>query len=216
MRKIDKYIKDCNKCVSEVSSAISKGAMLTNEEYFDYYFKETLSGKVKKHKMITSKLYRAAKFLADGLLLADELRKNGYSNKEAVDSMKQVRDYSVLYFGEYFSIKCQDFNGVLYIVLKQGEEESTLEITSSIQLYKGILVLCSSVVCDLYSEKDTSLSDYVGEYLFKVNKEIHDGKEPKPFLHTKAIKTLRSCLRDTSPNEKSDEDCKVIELRSIG
>lgn len=216
MRKIDKYINSCNKCVSEVSSAISKGAMLTNEEYFDYYFKETLSGKANKCKMVTSKLYRTAKFLADGLLLADELRKEGYSNKEAVDSMKQIRDYSVLYFGEYFSVKGEDFNGVLYIDLKQGEEESTFEISSPAQLYKAILVLCSSIVCNQYSEENTSLLEYVEEYLFRVNKEIREGKEPKPFLHTKAIKTLRSCLKDTSYSKDSGGGCKVIEFRSIG
>ena len=212
MRKIDKYIIGCKGCVEDVGKAISNGAMLTNEEYLDYYFKSLLNKSAKKSKLITDKVYRTAEFLVSGFLLADSLRKEGYTNKDAVNAIKQVRDSAVLYFGMYFSVRGQDFNGVLYIDLKQSGEESTLEISSPAKLYKGILALCSAIVYEVYSEDNYyNIVDYASNYLFNVNKEILKGEEPKPFLHKSAIRTLRTCLRK---NTDEGEDCKVIKFRT--
>lgn len=211
--KYDRYVEGLEQPIREVESAIRQGALLTDMELFDFYFKQFLYGESYNFlKGIRDTLYRTAKYCADMFDTLQLLRKDGYSNDEASEYISNICKGAVNkhIVSKCYKVKSYDENGVLYFDLYlDGEREHTFEVTGIKSLTETALVILSLMVS--LSTKNLELKNFYEKYVIGVFNEILASKQPTPYVYEGKAKTLRSYMqRQRSSAEPSG---KIVQFK---
>lgn len=194
--KYDRYVENLEESISKVEKAIKQGALLTDMELFDFYFKQFLYGESYNFlKGIRDSVYRTAKYSADMFDELQNIRKNGYNNEEATDYIKSICRSAVtrkVVNGSY-RVRSYDENGVLYFELYLGREcEHIFEVTSIKSLTETALVILSLMVS--VSTDNLELKSFYETYVISVFNDVMTSKKPTPYVYEGKAKTLRSYM----------------------
>lgn len=209
--KYERYVSMLDKSISKVEDAISDGALLTEMEKLDFYFKKLLYGEsVNKVLLSKDKTYNVACYYAWAINELEQYRLSGYSNSEAVKFAKQLCKKAIKHglCSRTFRISSYDENGALYIKLSRFREVlHTFEIRGMNDLTKSVLAMISYLASStLYC---VEMKEFVETYAVNVFNEIREVKDPTPYLYNGAAKTLR---RFVVKSESSKEN-KIIQYR---
>lgn len=194
--KYDRYVENLEESISKVEKAIKQGALLTDMELFDFYFKQFLYGESYNFlKGIRDLVYRTAKYSADMFDELQNIRKNGYNNEEATDYIKSICRSAVtrkVVNGSY-RVRSYDENGVLYFELYLGREcEHVFEVTGIKSLTETALVILSLMVS--VSTDNLELKSFYETYIISVFNDVMTSKKPTPYVYEGKAKTLRSYM----------------------
>ena len=212
--KYEKYVKGLGKCIKSVEKAIDGGALLTDMELTDYYFKRLLGGEsISKLKLLKDRTYRIACFYAWGIDSVESFRRDGYENADVDRFSKQLCKNAFLagLTGKLYKTETYDKNGTLYFNLDMGKTYEQFEITC----LRDFVVCMLAVMSFLASRciKDKEYKEFVERYAIGVYNDIRDVVEPTPYIYVGEAKTLsRYIHRDTVTVCKTENE-KILQFR---
>lgn len=209
--KYERYVSMLDKSIFRVEDAIKDGALLTEMEKLDFYFKKLLYGEsINKVLLSKDKTYNIACYYAWAINELEQYRLSGYSNSEAFKFVKQLCKKAVKHglCSRTHRVSSYDANGILYIKLSRFRETlHTFEISGMGDFTKSVLAVISYLASSgLYS---VEMKEFVETYAVNVFNEIREVKDPTPYLYNGAAKTLRRFVTKTS----SSKEEKIIQYR---
>ncbi|GEM_PF-3580022 len=214
--KYDKYVEGLNSCINQVQKAIKGGALLTEMEMFDFYFKQVLFGSTRRRfGKKPSNIYTLAEFYAESFKNIQHYRHEGYSNSDAVVFAKELckEAYKKGIVKKHYSIKSHDTNGILFIDLYLGSEwEHTFSVGNVRQFTQTMLALVTFFAST--SLETGELKDFIEEYLINTFNDVMKSVKPTPYVYTGAAKTLKSYMRNEKATSKAvKDDCKIVKFK---
>lgn len=209
--KYERYVSMLDKSIFRVEDAIKDGALLTEMEKLDFYFKKLLYGEsINKVLLSKDKTYNIACYYAWAINELEQYRLSGYSNSEAFKFVKQLCKKAVKHglCSRTHRVSSYDANGILYIKLSRFRETlHTFEISGMGDFTKSVLAVISYLASSgLYN---VEMKEFVETYAVNVFNEIREVKDPTPYLYNGAAKTLRRFVTKTS----SSKEEKIIQYR---
>lgn len=91
---LSNYKKAVSKDLLSVDTAISKGAFLSAEEWFDFNFKSAILGfnskNILKYRLFNNKLYKFAEASAEAFLYLVDISVNGFCNSSYIQYVERV------------------------------------------------------------------------------------------------------------------------------
>lgn len=212
--KYDRYVRSLEESIQKVDAAIKSGALLTDMELFDYYFKRFLSGEgYSILQGMRDSVYRSAKYCADMFDELQLLRREGYTNSEAESFIGRIcrGAISKKLVSSAYRVRSFDENGVLYFELYLGSElEHTFEVTGVASLSETALVLITFMLS--VSTKNPELKAFYEKYVIGVFNDVMNCKKPTPYVYEGKAKTLRSYM-NRSRVSADPADSKVIRFK---
>lgn len=216
--KYEKYVSELNGCVRQVIKAVNSGALLTQMELMDFYFKKNLISRKRASikKMIKDTPYRVARFYAVSFEGLQQIKTKGYTNSEAESYAKEMckNAYFMGMTRSTYTISSYDSNGSFFLDLKcRGEHEYTFELKSIKDFVQAMLALMSFFASSTL--KDGEFKEFVEGYIVNVYNDIMSAKTPTPYIYSGAAKTLKSFIRKNNSKNNtavSDED-KIVKFR---
>lgn len=213
--KYEKYLSGLEGSICQVRKAINSGALLTDMELVDFYFKRLLSGEsVSYSKLLKEKNYRIANYYAWSLDSIENFRLKGYSNEDVSVFCKRLcrSAYVSGLTSCVYTVKTFDTNGVLYLNLYRGNSIiQEFSITGMTDFTKVTLALVSFFASN--GLKNGEFKTFVEEYLVSVFNDIRDIKKPTPYIYHGAAKTLKSFVAKSNVSVSKDETGKILQFR---
>ena len=213
--KYEKYVSGLEASICQVRKAINSGALLTDMEKVDYYFKRLLNGEaVNYSKLMREKTYRIANYYAWSLDTLENYRIEGYSNEDVrVFSRRLCRSaYMSGLTSCVYTVKTFDTNGILYLNLYRGNNIiQEFSITGMVDFTKVTLALISFFASSAL--KNGEFKTFVEGYLVSVFNDIRDIKKPTPYIYDGAAKTLKSYVAKSKVSVSKDKTGKILQFR---
>lgn len=210
--KYERYVSMLDKSIFKVEDAIKDGALLTEMEKLDFYFKKLLYGEsVNKVLLSKDKTYNIACYYAWAVNELEQYRLSGYSNVEAFKFVKQLCKKAIKHrlCSRSHKVSSYDANGTLYIQLSRFRETlHTFEIRGMNDFTKSVLAIISYLASSgIYS---VEMKEFVETYAVNIFNEIREVKDPTPYLYNGAAKTLRRFVTKSASTDKKE---KIIQYR---
>lgn len=213
--KYEKYLSGLEASICQVRKAINSGALLTDMEWVDYYFKRLMNGEsVNYSKLLRERNYRVANYYAWSLDTLENFRIEGYSNEDVRVFCKRLcrNAYMSGLTSCLYNIKTFDTNGVLYLNLYKGTSIiQEFAITGMVDFSKVTLALMSFFASN--SLKDGEYKTFVERYAVSVFNDIREIKKPTPYIYNGAAKTLKSYVAKSNVTVNKDETGKILQFR---
>lgn len=215
--KFEKYLQELDGCLTQVEVAMKNGAMLTEMELMDYYFKRILltdeeSGLLKE--VFGERAYRLANFLVGVLNEVQDLKVEGYTNYNVYDVLKSICVHARLtrLTSTLYSVHTYDYNGMLYVDFYKGSRrQDTLCIRNLKDVVKVVIAVASFLATESLEEGE--LKTFVAGYLLGVYNEIANFQSPKPYIYTGLAKTLKNYIGTTEDAKPAVKERKIVEFR---
>lgn len=213
--KYERFLGELDGCVEQVETAIKNGAMLTEMEKMDYYFKRILStdeepGIIKE--VFGETAYRLANFYASVINDIQDIKVEGYTNSDVYDTLKSICVYARLtrLSSTMYSVHVYDYNGTLYVDFYRGSKrEDTMSIRCKKDFIKVIIAMATFLATD--SPMDWELKNFAAGYLVNVYNEIASLQSPKPYIYKGLAKTLNNYI--VEENKEAKPVNKVVNFR---
>lgn len=213
--KYEKYVSGLEGSICQVRKAVNSGALLTDMELVDYYFKRILNGEnVNYSKLIREKNYRIANYYAWSLDNIEHFRLEGYSNEDVKVFCKRLcrGAYMSGLTSSIYTVKTFDTNGILYLNLFKGSNMiQEFAISGMSDFTKVALAITSFFASN--NLKDGEFKIFIEQYLVSVFNEIRDIKKPTPYIYNGAAKTLKSYVVKSNVSVSKDETGKILQFR---
>ena len=185
-----RYKKKVNMDLVDVDRAISKGAYLSAEEWFDFNFKSALlafnSLNIVKYRLFNNQVCKFAEACAEAFTFLTDISINGFNNITYIKYVKRIASRMSKFVSNSSPIQADGFDkdGTLYIKVSSGNEVETLcAIRNVDDAFKGIKVIvryCTEIA-DTFShngEFGKFLDGYVGREFTKFTAYV----EPTPYV----------------------------------
>ena len=204
--KMDIYTEKLNTCVNSVRKAVNEGALLTDMELLDYYFKSSMIGNLLNN--YKKDVYAIAKFYHESLMKLHILRQTGFTNKQVRVMFREMCFSAFVHrLAPSCAVNTYDVNGTLFAeFIVRGKPEYTFKINNMRSFTKAVLAIASYLASCKVEDKE--FKEYVETYLINVFNEICLVKDPTVYVYEGKSKALRSYMVKT---EKEDEN--IIRFR---
>lgn len=201
--KYEKYVNELGGCLKSVKKALDSGAMLTDMELFDYYFKGFIYGfNPKICKNLTDRVYRCAYFCSeviDGLFM---FKHEGYSYEDANYFISNVCAIARMYrlSSHSYTVYPYDSNNILYWdFCLRGRVEHTFVIKSLGDLVRSSLIIASFLASE--SIKSKELKKFVSVYMSSVYSDVENLVSPEPYVNKGIARSLKNCMKEEKKPE---------------
>lgn len=211
-----KYIKKVQADVVKVDNAITKGAYLSAEEWFDFNFKSSLVGyhskNILKYKIFNSQVCKFADAYADAFKYLLNISTEGFVNTTYIKNIKRVATKMSKFTSRVSPLEVDgyDRNGTLYIELVfKGGKERVFSIKSKNDAIHCLLTItgyCTDIA-DTFSHND-EFGIFIEGFLGREFKKFVANVEPTPYvcgsdrltlakmLSSRQLRVISSCNDD--------------------
>ena len=204
MKRLDyeNYKKMLNICVGKVDRAISKGAYLSEEEWFDFICKSAQinyrSQNITKYGMFNKELLKFAETYAEILGYAVFLTIDGFDNMLFGHCLKSVTAKLNKFIHTYSRIRveCSDRNGTLYIKLyKSGKRHRLFPVKNVEDAVDFLIALTGYATENSEIFRHTAeFSTFISGYFQSEYNGIISNKRPEPYIGYNDSRTLAKYL----------------------
>lgn len=195
--KYEKYVNELGGCLKSVKKALDSGAILTDMELFDYYFKGFIYGfNPKIFKNLTDPVYRCAYFCSEVIDGLFEFKHEGYSYLDANYFISNICAIARMYrlSSHLYTVYSYDNNNVLYWdFCLRGRVEHTFVIKSLGDLVRSSLIIASFLASESIKNKD--LKKFVSVYMSSVYSDVENLVSPEPYVYKGISRSLNNCMK---------------------
>lgn len=210
-RDLANYRRKMKNSLTDVDAAISKGAYLSAEEWFDFIFKsEYLSmtfKNIRKYKFFNRRLCNLASAYAVAFDYLVELHMNGFNNFTYILEVRNLVSFMKKFSKESRSLTVDGFDrdGVLYIRVYSGKDTALCPVRNREEAINGIkaIVRYCTELADCFphiGEFDKFLNGYLSREFAKFRANI----EPTPYVCGDDRLTLSKQLASKNRFKKAD------------
>lgn len=220
---LSNYKKAVSKDLLSVDTAISKGAFLSAEEWFDFNFKSAILGfnskNILKYRLFNNKLYKFAEASAEAFLYLVDISVNGFCNSSYIQYVERVvaRMNKFLSSAKRISVEGFDKDGTLYIkVISCHKSSTTCPITGiedALKCLKTIVRYCTeNADCFTHNgEFGKFINGYIGREFTKLSTNV----APTPYMCGNDRLTLAKQILGSKTNRIVGATCSGGKVISI-